>query len=237
MKIEKEIVVNASQASAFRVFTEGMDRWWPREHHIGKSPLKRVVLEPKAGGRWYSICEDGSEVETGKVLAWEPPGRVLLAWQITAEWRYDPSFSTEVEVKFVAEAAKRTRVEFEHRQIERFGVAAEAILKEMGPGWGKQLEHYATATRLKTVVLYETDPAHMAQIPEVFPAHKARCEAFFERGDLLATGPFADPREGAMAVFATREAALEFVEGDPFVRSGIVARSVIRDWNESRWNG
>jgi uncharacterized protein YciI len=235
MKIEKSIVVEASQKTAFRVFTEGMDRWWPREHHIGKSPLKKVLVEPKIGGRWYSIHEDGTEVQTGKVLAWEPPGRVLFAWQITAEWKYDPSFSTEVEVKFVAEGPKRTRIDFEHRQIERYGVAADEIFKMMSPGWGKHLDHYAAATRLKTVVLYATDPAQMAKIPEIFPAHLARCEEFIARGELLATGPFADPKDGAMAVFTTREAAVEFVEGDPFVTSGIVAHSVLRDWNEARW--
>jgi uncharacterized protein YndB with AHSA1/START domain len=147
MKIEKRITVDTPQAHAFRTFTEGIDRWWPRDHHIGPSPMKQVVLEGRVGGRWYAICEDGSEVDTGKVLAWEPPGRVLLAWQITAEWRYDPSFSTEVEVKFVADGAQRTRVEFEHRQLERFGAKADEIGKMMDPGWMKQLERFAKATR------------------------------------------------------------------------------------------
>jgi hypothetical protein len=143
MKIEKQITVATSQQRAFRVFTDGIDRWWPREHHIGASPMKRLVLEGKPGGRWYAICEDGSECDTGRVLAWEPPGRVLLAWQITGEWRYDPSFSTEVEVKFIAEGAKQTRVELEHRQLERFGAKADAIFEQMDPGWMKQLERWA----------------------------------------------------------------------------------------------
>ena len=92
----KQIVVETSQERAFQVFTDGIDRWWPREHHIGKSPLKRAVIEPQQGGRWYAICEDGTECDTGKVLAWDPPRRVLLAWQLTAKWEYDPSFVTEV---------------------------------------------------------------------------------------------------------------------------------------------
>src|SRR5689334_7019857 len=134
MKIHKTITVETSQARAFRTFTDGIDRWWPREHHIGTSPMKKLILEGKAGGRWYAISEDGSECDTGKVLAWEPSGRVLLAWQITAEWKYDPNFSTEVEVTFIPEGASRTRVELEHRQIERFGSKADAIVGQMDPG-------------------------------------------------------------------------------------------------------
>ncbi len=143
--VRKEIVVNSSQERAFRVFTAGIDRWWPREHHIGKSPLKTMVVEPHEGGRWYSICEDGSECGVGKVLAWEPPGRVLLAWQITAEWKFDPEFVTEAEVRFVALGPKRTRVTIEHRDMHRFGVAAEALRKEFDSpgGWTSTLELFA----------------------------------------------------------------------------------------------
>src|SRR3954451_4802511 len=108
--ITKQLVVNASQAHAFRVFTAGMDRWWPRQHHIGASPMKEIIVEPREGGRWFTMCEDGSECDIGKVLAWEPPGRLLLAWQITGEWKYEPSFVTEVEVVFTPVGARRTRV-------------------------------------------------------------------------------------------------------------------------------
>lgn len=88
--VRKKIVVAMSPERAFRIFTEGIDRWWPREHHIGESPLKRAVLEPRAGGRWYAVSEDGSECDTGKVLVWEPPRRLVLAWQITAQWKLTP---------------------------------------------------------------------------------------------------------------------------------------------------
>jgi uncharacterized protein YndB with AHSA1/START domain len=143
--VRKEIVVEASQERAFRVFTNGISRWWPREHHIGKSPLKTMVIEPQAGGRWYSICEDGSECGVGKVLAWEPPSRVLLAWQITAQWQYDPDFVTEAEVNFLVEGPKRTRVTIEHRNMDRFGVAAETIRREFDApgGWAATLGHFA----------------------------------------------------------------------------------------------
>jgi uncharacterized protein YndB with AHSA1/START domain len=143
--VKKETVVEASQERAFRVFTSGINRWWPREHHIGTSPLKTMVIEERAGGRWYAICEDGSECGVGKVLAWEPPRRILLAWQITAEWQYDPDFVTEAEVNFVVEGAKRTRVTIEHRNLERFGVKADALRKELDSpgGWEATIGHFA----------------------------------------------------------------------------------------------
>ncbi len=147
--VKKQVFVEASQERAFRVFSEGIDRWWPREHHIGKSPLKRAVIEPRQGGRWYSICEDGSECDVGKVLAWEPPRRLLLAWQITAQWQYDPSFETEVEVTFTAEGSKKTRVDLEHRNLERYSVAADEYrnLVDQPGGWGLTLEKFAEAAK------------------------------------------------------------------------------------------
>jgi uncharacterized protein YndB with AHSA1/START domain len=145
--VRREVVVEASQARCFEVFTAGIDRWWPREHHVGKSPLARSVLEPGVGGRWYSVSEDGTECDVGKVLVWDPPHRLVLAWQLTAQWQYDPGFVTEVEVRFTAEAPRRTRVELEHRNLERFGDHAEAIRKSIGAptGWGRILESFAAA--------------------------------------------------------------------------------------------
>jgi uncharacterized protein YndB with AHSA1/START domain len=135
--VKKEIVVEAPQERAFRVFTEGIDRWWPRAHRIGKAELKEAVLEPRVGGRWYERGVDGSECLWGKVLVYEPPRRVILAWQINAQWQYDETFSTEVEVRFTSEGPKRTRVELEHRNLERFGAQQEEIRKafESEGGW------------------------------------------------------------------------------------------------------
>jgi uncharacterized protein YndB with AHSA1/START domain len=141
--IRKEISVEAPQERAFRVFTTNLDAWWPREHHIGKAELKHAVMEPKVGGRWYEIGVDGSECEWGKVLSWEPPRRIVLAWSITAAWQYDPAFVTEVEVKFTAQGAKRTLVELEHRNLERFGDAAEQVRTMLDPGWAQQLGLFA----------------------------------------------------------------------------------------------
>jgi len=143
--VKKRVVVATSPERAFRIFTEDLDRWWPREHHIGTSPLKRAVLEPRQGGRWYAICEDGSECDTGKVLSWEPPRRLLLGWQITAQWKFDPNFLTEVEVTFTPEGPKRTRVELEHRNLERYGAEAVDLRKNIDApgGWGLLLQNYA----------------------------------------------------------------------------------------------
>jgi uncharacterized protein YndB with AHSA1/START domain len=141
--IRKQLVVSAAAEHAFRVFTAGLDRWWPRDHHIGKAPMKRAVLEPRSGGRWYEIGDDGSECNWGRVLVWDPPRRLVLAWQITAEWQYDASFETELEVTFTAEGPRRTIVQLEHRNFERFGAGAEEIRKQMDSGWGANLDTFA----------------------------------------------------------------------------------------------
>ena len=106
-----------------------------------------MVIEPKVGGRWYSISTDGTECGNGKVLDWDPPRRVVLAWQITADWKYDPELITEVEVTFTSEGPKKTRVDLEHRNMHRFGVAAEATRAMFdSPGaWEKTLAEFAKA--------------------------------------------------------------------------------------------
>ncbi len=136
--IRKAMVVQASREKAFDVFTRGFDRWWPRTHYIGTSPLKSVVLESGVGGRWYSVHEDGSEGLWGEVLAWEPPSRLVLAWRINHEFGYDPNLLTEVEVRFFDAGEGRTRVEFEHRNLDRFGdsAAAAQTITSMDGGWG-----------------------------------------------------------------------------------------------------
>jgi uncharacterized protein YndB with AHSA1/START domain len=143
--IRKQLIVEAPQERAFRVFTDGIDRWWPREHHIGRSPLKRTLIEPRLEGRWYSIHEDGSQTDVGRVLAWDPPRRLVLSWQITAQWQFDPAFVTEVEVRFTAEGARRTRVDFEHRLLERYGEAAPALREQLNKpgGWHGTLDAFA----------------------------------------------------------------------------------------------
>jgi uncharacterized protein YndB with AHSA1/START domain len=144
--VRKELLIKASAERAFRAFTEEMGGWWPRTHHIGKSEMRDVILEPREGGRWYEIGVDGSQCNWGKVLIWSPPRRLVLAWQITAAWQYDPDFLTEVEVQFLEEGTRQTRLKLEHRNIERFGVKAESIWSAFDSegGWMGIISAFAT---------------------------------------------------------------------------------------------
>jgi uncharacterized protein YndB with AHSA1/START domain len=142
--IRKTLHVDAKVERAFQVFTERIGEWWPLlTHHIGKAPAQTAVIEPWVDGRWYERGIDGSECNWGKVLVWEPPARIVLAWQISAQWQYDPALLTEVEVLFVAESAGRTRVEVEHRKLEAFGTAASELRKSLDGGWPGILDRFA----------------------------------------------------------------------------------------------
>ncbi len=146
--VRKTITVAAPQEVAFRVFTEKIATWWPLEsHHIGASKAVSAVIEPRVGGRWFERGEDGAETPWGSVVAWEPPRRVVLTWEISCDWKCDPSLRTEVEVRFVAEGPRTTRVELEHRHLDRFGPRADemrAIFDSPG-GWAGLLERFAGA--------------------------------------------------------------------------------------------
>ena len=143
--VRKSITVNASQARAFEAFTARMIRWRRPDHHIGTSPMKDVVLEPKVGGGWYEVGEDGTVCEWGKVLEWDPPRRFVLAWQLGADWKYDPDFMTVLEVRFAAAEGSATRVELEHRDLERYGerVAEVRASLDAPGGWTGALAAYA----------------------------------------------------------------------------------------------
>jgi uncharacterized protein YndB with AHSA1/START domain len=148
MSVKKTVLVEAPQAHAFAVFTERQSSWWPlATHHIGKAAAASAVLEPRAGGRWFERGVDGSECNWGHVLAWEPPHRVVLGWEISADFQYDPNLKTEVEVRFVAVGPRTTRVELEHRFLERYGDKAENMGKGLDSegGWSKLLQLFAAA--------------------------------------------------------------------------------------------
>jgi uncharacterized protein YndB with AHSA1/START domain len=146
--IHKEIIVNASIEIAFHVFTAGFDSWWPRTHHIATAPMKEAILEQKLGGRWYEKVEDGTECDWGKVIAWEPPKRFALTWQLTADYKYDPDFITEVEVMFEAQGAKKTRVVLEHQYLDRYGEKMDEVRGQISNdegGWGWIIKQFAAA--------------------------------------------------------------------------------------------
>jgi uncharacterized protein YndB with AHSA1/START domain len=142
--VRKSILVSAPQDRAFDVFTAGIGRWWPKSHKIGPADLDRPIIEPTEGGRWYERDVDGSECEIGKVAVWEPPARLVLIWQLTPEFTYDPNLITEVEVRFTPEG-NGTRVDLEHRDLERMGDKAEAMRETVsGPGgWPGLLQLFA----------------------------------------------------------------------------------------------
>lgn len=139
------IVVDVPREHAFTVFTERFDAWWPRGHHIGAAAMAAAVIEPREGGRWYERGIDGSEAVWGSVLAWEPPARLVLAWQINGQWEYDDALVTELEVTFTAEGEGRTRVELEHRYLKRFGADADEMRGQFSGegGWTGLLQLFA----------------------------------------------------------------------------------------------
>ena len=142
--IRKQIVVNATPEHAFHVFTEHHGDWWPLEtHHIGAQPAVTAMIEPKIGGRWGERAADGTESVWGRVVAWEPPSRLMLTWEIDGEWKHDDALSTEVEIRFVPEGTSQTRVEFEHRLLEQYGPNAHFMRAPMDAGWSSFLDLFA----------------------------------------------------------------------------------------------
>ncbi|MFL6720999.1 MAG: SRPBCC family protein [Sphingomonas sp.] len=143
--IRKTLSINVPIERAFDVFASRMGSWWHKEHSIAKGTTQLdVIIEPRAGGRWYEKGADGSEHQWGRVLAWERPRRLLLAWQLTREFAYDPDFETTVEVTF-EEQDGGTLVRFEHRDLERMGADAVETLEGMDGGWGMLLDLYKAA--------------------------------------------------------------------------------------------
>ena len=146
--VKKAIDVQAAQETAWRIFTEKMGSWWPLAYYkIGKANAVDAVIEPYVGGRWYELGEDGSVCQWGSVLNWEPHSRLVLSWDVGADWQYDPALNTEIEVLFIAEGHNRTRVELEHRHLDRYGARRDEMRRiyDTEGDWGKLLEAFARA--------------------------------------------------------------------------------------------
>jgi uncharacterized protein YndB with AHSA1/START domain len=151
MLVRKSVTVEADQQRAFDVFTTQIGTWWSPAYHIGSADYDTAIIEPFEGGRWFERGVDGSEAVWGYVVTWDPPSRLVLTWQISAEWRFDSNLRTEIEVRFEPLAGDTTRVTLEHRHLDRFGaVAAEmrAIFDSGGvpgapQGWSGILKQYA----------------------------------------------------------------------------------------------
>src|SRR5688572_13183969 len=144
--VRKVMNVDAPLSVAWRVFTEKMGAWWPlATYKIGKANAVDAVIEPRVGGRWYERGDDGSTCDWGRVLSWEPHDRLVLTWDISADWQPDPNLKTEIEVRFIAEGQGRTRVELEHRRLDRFGARRDEMRRifDTEGDWGRLLESFA----------------------------------------------------------------------------------------------
>ena len=146
--VRKTVTVEATKEHAFSVFTDGFSTWWPIDtHHIGAADVATMGIEPYVGGRCYERGVDGSECEWARVKVFEPPDRLVVVWQLNADWAYDPGMTSEVEVHFVAEGPHTTRVELEHRGLDSYGVRSgevRAALDSEG-GWGGLIVRFAGA--------------------------------------------------------------------------------------------
>ncbi len=150
--VRVSLEVHAPIERAFRVFTAEIGSWWDPDHHILKAELAEMVFEPRVGGHVYDRGADGSECPWARVLAYEPPHRLVISWDINMQWQLepDPAKTSEIEVRFVEQAPDRTVVEFEHRNLDRHGEGWEGMRDAVGSpgGWPAGLQAFAEAAKL-----------------------------------------------------------------------------------------
>lgn len=146
--VRRTLTVAAPPERAFEVFTSGIGTWWPLQpYSIGSEAAVDAVIEPREGGRWFERSASGTECDWGRVRVWDPPQRVVLTWEISADWQPDPSATSEVDVRFRAVDDGRTLVELEHRGLETYAARAEEMRAIFGSddGWGGLLAHFTAA--------------------------------------------------------------------------------------------
>jgi uncharacterized protein YndB with AHSA1/START domain len=145
--VRRELVVEAPIAHAFATFVEHFGDFKPPEHNLLGAPIARTTFDSRVGGHIYDVAEDGTECRWARVLAYEPPDRVVFSWDISPRWQIetDPDHASEVEVRFVAEGPDRTRLELEHRNLDRHGPGWEAVRDGVADdaGWPLYLARYA----------------------------------------------------------------------------------------------
>ena len=145
--VRKHVVVNAGIDQAFATFTERFGDFKPPEHNLLQAPIAETVFEPHVGGHIVDRAADGSECRWARVLAYEPPDRVVFSWDIGPTWQVetDPELTSEVEVRFVAESPDRTRIELEHRNLDRHGPGWQSVSQGIDGdrGWPLYLTRYA----------------------------------------------------------------------------------------------
>jgi uncharacterized protein YndB with AHSA1/START domain len=145
--VRMSIVVEAPIERAFRVFTEDFGSFKPREHNMLAVEIAETVFEPRVGGHLYDRGVDGSECRWARVLVCEPPARVVFSWDISPQWQIETDLekTSEIEVRFISETPERTRLELEHRNIDRHGMGWEAVREGVGAneGWPLYLQRFA----------------------------------------------------------------------------------------------
>lgn len=145
--VRAQIEVETSVERAFQAFFGEMASWWNPDHHILEGQLAEMVVEPRVGGHIYDRGVDGRECHWARVLVYDPPHRVVFSWDINVDWKVetDPDKTSEVEVRFIPEGPDRTRVELEHRNLERHGDGWEGMRDAIGSpgGWHGGLTRFA----------------------------------------------------------------------------------------------
>jgi uncharacterized protein YndB with AHSA1/START domain len=145
--VRRQIQVNAPITEAFTVFTERFGDFKPREHNLLHAPIAETVFEPRVGGNIYDRAVDGTECRWARILAFEPPDRVVFSWDISPRWQIETNLdlTSEVEVRFFAESPERTRVELEHRNLDRHSAGWESVRDGVDheAGWPLYLQRYA----------------------------------------------------------------------------------------------
>jgi uncharacterized protein YndB with AHSA1/START domain len=145
--VRRQILVNAPIGEAFKVFTERFGDFKPREHNLLQAPIAETVFEPRVGGNIYDRAADGTECRWARILAFEPPDRVVFSWDISPRWQVETNrdLTSEVEVRFFAETPERTRVELEHRNLDRHGIGWKSVRDGVDneAGWPLYLQRYA----------------------------------------------------------------------------------------------
>jgi uncharacterized protein YndB with AHSA1/START domain len=141
--IRRGVRTKAPPARAFDIFAGQIGRWWPRGRSAAATPHADIVIEPFVGGRWFERDDAGVETQWGKVLAWEPPHRLVLAWQLDGDKRYDPDLVTEVEISFTPLEGGGAEVTLEHRNLERFRRRRASSTGQVGNGWSEMMQIFA----------------------------------------------------------------------------------------------
>ena len=145
--VRHQVVVDAPIERAFSVFTEDFGSFKPREHNMLGVEIAETVFEPRAGGRLYDRGIDGSECNWARVLVYEPPDRVVISWDINPQWQIETDLekTSEVEVRFISETPERTRVELEHRHLDRHGDGWQGVREGVDSegGWPLYLRRFA----------------------------------------------------------------------------------------------